>query len=105
MSDEMYPLDAKRTQRTLNGIGQTIRVASTDVFGGAAVTRQVQSDVAPPCGQSGLGKHPSIEIGAKAMHEQHWHTAPLAELEVTQTPAGDFDVARLRPFDFRVLSV
>jgi len=104
MSDQVNPLHVQRFQRALDGIGQVFRVARTDVLGRSAMPRQVQRNSAPSCRQSGLGEHPGIDIGAKAMHQQHRGPVTLAEIEIAQAPAGDLDVPGLYPFGLRFLA-
>ena len=99
MADEVCALDCQRGQCRFDRIGQGGGVACTDILGRAAMARQVQRDGAPALRQRRLGEHPTVEVGAEAVQQQHRHAVAGAEFQVAQAPAAGFQLARGRGFD------
>ena len=95
MADEMHLIDRERGERAIE-IGRKARAVNRPVerLGRAAMAGQVERNRAAGLGEGRLVKHPGIEVGAKAVHEQDRDRVAGAEIEHAQPFAAGFDVAR-----------
>src|SRR5258708_36140467 len=96
MADEMRLFEVERGERGGDGPSEHLGAAGTDLLGRAAMAREVESDRAMSLGQSRLGEHPAVKVGAEAMDEDDRRVVAAAEIEIAQAIIAGFDVARRR---------